>query len=182
MHYRAGTVGRLLPGIEYRLDPVPGIEQGGRLSVSGPNVMLGYFRADNPGVLEPPEGGWYDTGDIVDIDADGYLSILGRAKRFAKIAGEMVSLTAVEAQAAALWPDHAHAVVAIPDAKKGEQLVLVTENADATREALLAHVQQSGGTELGVPRTIKVVEAVPLLGTGKTDYPAVEGLVGISDG
>ena len=178
MHYRAGTAGRLLPGIEHRLVPVPGIDEGGRLEVKGPNVMLGYFKADNPGLLQPPEGGWYDTGDIVSIDAEGFITIQGRAKRFAKIAGEMVSLTAVEGYATAAWPENAHAVVAIPDERKGEQLILVTDRQDATREVLLAQIRTSGGPELACPRDIVVVEEVPLLGSGKTDYPAVQKLVG----
>ena len=177
MHYRAGTVGRLLPGIEPRLIPVPGIDEGGRLEVKGPNVMLGYFKIDNPGVLQPPEGGWYDTGDIISIDADGFITIQGRAKRFAKIAGEMVSLTAVEGYAATAWPENAHAVVAIPDERKGEQLILVTDRQDATREALLAQIRASGGPELACPRDIVVVAEVPMLGSGKTDYPAVVKLV-----
>ena len=105
MFNRIGTVGRLLPGIEPRLEPVPGIEEGGRLFVRGPNVMIGYFRADNPGELEPPPDGWHDTGDIVAIDAEGFVTIKGRAKRFAKIAGELVSLGAVEDLVAGLWPD-----------------------------------------------------------------------------
>lgn len=178
MHYRAGTVGRLLPGIEHRLVPVPGIDEGARLEVKGPNIMLGYFKADNPGVLEPPEGGWYDTGDIVSIDEDGFITILGRAKRFAKIAGEMVSLTAVEGYAAAAWPDNAHAAVAVPDERKGEQVILVTDCHEATREVLMAQIRASGGPELACPRDIAVVDEVPLLGSGKTDYPSVQKLVG----
>src|SRR6478609_8564076 len=124
MHFKAGTVDRLLPGIEHRLEKVPGIDAGGRLYVRGPNVMLGYLRAENPGVLEPPKDGWYDTGDIVDIDAEGFITIKGRAKRFAKIAGEMVPLGAVEDLVASVWPENQHAVVALPDTKRGEQLVL----------------------------------------------------------
>jgi acyl-[acyl-carrier-protein]-phospholipid O-acyltransferase/long-chain-fatty-acid--[acyl-carrier-protein] ligase len=176
MHFKAGTVGRLMPGIAYELDPVPGIEAGGRLIVSGPNVMLGYLRAENPGVLEPPEDGRYDTGDIVSIDDHDFVTIQGRAKRFAKIAGEMVSLGAVEGYASAVWPEHQHAVVAIPDPRKGEQLVLVTENADAGREPLLAFAKAQGIAELMVPRTIRIVEAIPVLGTGKVDYVGVKSL------
>ncbi|NVK41230.1 MAG: acyl-[ACP]--phospholipid O-acyltransferase [Oceanospirillaceae bacterium] len=170
MHNKAGTVGRLLPGIEARLEPVPGVERGGRLWVKGPNIMLGYFRHDQPGVLQPPEEGWYDTGDIVDIDDLGYVEILGRAKRFAKVAGEMVSLTQVEAMISKLWPDDASAVVSIPDPKKGEQLVLFTTRADAERQAISAHIKGQGGAELMVPRDIRVVDKLPVLGTGKTDY------------
>ena len=176
MHFKAGTVGRLMPGLTYRLAPVPGVEEGGRLSVAGPNVMLGYLKAENPGRLEPPPEGWYDTGDIVDIDAEGYVKILGRAKRFAKIAGEMVSLTAVEALVARLWPDSQHAVVNLPDERKGEQLVLITDLAEASRADLQAHARTEGATELMVPKTILSVERVPVLGTGKTDYVAAKAL------
>ena len=176
MHYRAGTVGRLLPGIQHRLVPIPGIADGARLEVKGPNVMLGYLKPDNPGVLEPPPDGWYDTGDIVHIDDEGYITIIGRAKRFAKVAGEMVSLTAVEACATALWPDARHAAVALPDARKGEQIILVTDSRRASRDVILAQVQVNGGTELAVPRQVLKVDAMPVLGSGKTDYPAVERL------
>ena len=177
MHFKAGTVGRLLPGIAARLEPVPGIAPGGRLIVSGPNVMMGYLLADQPGLLQPPSGGEYDTGDIVDIDPQGFVTIKGRAKRFAKIAGEMVSLGAAEEQAASLWPDHAHAVVAVPDARKGEQLILVTEHRQADRAALMDDARAKGISELMVPKTIQVVDKIPLLGTGKTDYRGVEALL-----
>jgi acyl-[acyl-carrier-protein]-phospholipid O-acyltransferase / long-chain-fatty-acid--[acyl-carrier-protein] ligase len=173
MHARAGTVGRLLPGIEHRLEAVPGVEKGARLHVKGPNVMLGYLKADRPGELQPPEDGWYDTGDVVDIDADGFVRILGRAKRFAKIAGEMVSLGAVETAVAALWPDAAHAVVAVPDARKGEQLVLITTRAQAARAEISAYFRAQGLPELSVPRAIVEVETLPVLGSGKIDYTAV---------
>lgn len=175
-HFRAGTVGRLLPGIEPRLEAVPGIPDGARLHVRGPNVMLGYLRTERPGVLEPPAGGWYDTGDIVDIDADGFVTIKGRAKRFAKVAGEMVPLGAVEDLAARTWPAAQHAVVAVADARKGEQLVLVTTAHAVTRQSLAVAAREAGLPELFVPRTIAVVREIPILGTGKTDYAAVTRL------
>jgi acyl-[acyl-carrier-protein]-phospholipid O-acyltransferase/long-chain-fatty-acid--[acyl-carrier-protein] ligase len=176
MAFKAGTVGRLLPGIDHRLEQVPGIEGGGRLFVHGPNVMLGYLRAEKPGVLEPPAAGWYDTGDIVEIDADGFVTIKGRAKRFAKVAGEMVPLGAVEDLAATVWPANQHAVVALPDPKRGEQLVLVTDCADANRATLAASARAAGLPEIFVPRTIVPVAKVPVLGTGKVDYVSASQL------
>ena len=170
MHFRAGTVGRLLPGLEHRLDAVPGIADGARLAVRGPNVMLGYLKTEKPGVLQPPDGGWYDTGDIVAVDAEGFVTIKGRAKRFAKVAGEMVPLGAVEEFVAKVWPDAAHAVVAIPDEKRGEQVVLVTARKDAARQALLAAAREAGVPDIFVPKAIVKVPQVPILGTGKTDY------------
>jgi acyl-[acyl-carrier-protein]-phospholipid O-acyltransferase/long-chain-fatty-acid--[acyl-carrier-protein] ligase len=176
MYNRPGTVGRLLPGMAHRLEKVPGVNAGGRLSVSGPNVMLGYMRATAPGVIETPADGWYDTGDIVDIDPHGYVSITGRAKRFAKIAGEMVSMSAAESLVASLWPDAQHAVLAQPDARKGEQLLLLTTRRDAAARDIVAHARARGMAEIAVPRSVLVVDAIPLLGTGKTDYPAVQRL------
>ena len=170
MHFKAGTVGRILPGIHHRLEAVPGISASGRLSVSGPNVMLGYVRVDQPGVLQPPPDGWYDTGDIVDVDADGFVTIKGRVKRFAKIAGEMVPLGGVEDLVHKAYPKSAHAVVAVPDAKKGERLVLLTDHADVQRVALTAAAREAGLPEIFVPRSIVRVAKIPLLGTGKVDY------------
>jgi len=177
MHFKSGTVGRVLPGIDHRLERVEGITEGGRLFVRGPNVMLGYLRAERPGVLEPPAGGWYDTGDIVELDAEGFVTIRGRAKRFAKVAGEMVPLGAVEDFIAKLWPDAIHAVVAMADPKRGEQLVLVTDCEEAARPALTAGAREAGLPEMFVPRAIVKVEAVPLLGSGKIDYVAATRLV-----
>jgi acyl-[acyl-carrier-protein]-phospholipid O-acyltransferase/long-chain-fatty-acid--[acyl-carrier-protein] ligase len=170
MHFKAGTVGRLLPGIEHRVETVEGIADGGRLFVRGPNVMLGYLRAENPGVLDPPKDGWYDTGDIVQIDSEGFVTIKGRAKRFAKVAGEMVPLGAVEELVARVWPSAMHAVVTVPDAKRGEQLVLITDHADASRALLAAAAREAGLPEIFVPRVIVPVAKVPILGTGKIDY------------
>ena len=174
MHSRPNSVGKFLPGIEHRLEPVPGVAAGGRLSVRGPNIMLGYMRITAPGAIEPPPEGWYDTGDIVDIDPKGFITITGRVKRFAKIAGEMISMPAAEALAASLWPDHQHAVLAIPDPRRGEQLLLLTTRPNTTPQALLTHARTIGAPDLAVPRLVYVVDKIPLLGTGKIDYPAVQ--------
>ncbi len=176
MHYQAGSVGRLLPGVEARLDDVPGITEGGRLSIRGPNIMAGYMKADAPGLLQPPEGGWHDTGDIVTIDAQGFVTIRGRAKRFAKIGGEMVSLPAVEGYAAAAWPDAEHAVVTRPDARKGEQLVLFTTAKSATAGDLQAWGRANGIAELAIPKDVRRVDALLVLGTGKLDYVGMTSL------
>lgn len=173
-HNRPGTVGQIIPGMEWRLDPVEGIPEGGRLFLRGPNVMQGYLSPDDPEVVEPLVGGWHDTGDIVDIDKDGYVSILGRMKRFAKIGGEMVSLTAVEGLASAVWPEARHAVVSIPDARKGEKLVLVTDRRDADVARLAEWARAHGAPELAVPKKIVRVAEVPVLGTGKTDYVRIQ--------
>ena len=170
---RPGTVGKLLPGIEARLEPVDGIKAGGRLFIRGPNVMAGYLN-DASGALEAPPDGWHDTGDIASIDDEGFLRLVGRAKRFAKIGGEMISLSAVEDLAAAVWPDRWRAAVATPDPRKGERLVLLVEGADADPAVLLAHAQTIGAPEIAVPRKIVNVPVPVLLGTGKTDYGAVQ--------
>lgn len=177
MHYRAGTVGRLLPGVEHRIEPVPGISEGGRLFVRGPNVMLGYLHAERPGVLDRVKDGWFDTGDIVTVDAEGYLRIVGRVKRFAKVAGEMISLAKVESEVAALWPQYQHAVIVVADERKGEQLVLVTNAPEISHETLSGEFRRRGLSELAVPRVVVCVDRLPLLGTGKIDYPAVRKMI-----
>ena len=180
MAYRTGTVGNLLPGVEHKLVPVPGIDGGGILHVRGPNVMAGYLRADQPGVLQPPLSdlgdGWYETGDVVELDEDGFVKIVGRVKRFAKIAGEMVSLEVVEKLATATSPALPHAASSQPDPAKGEALVLFTTDGELTRELLAAKARETGVPELAVPRKIHKVEALPLLGTGKVDYVTLKRL------
>jgi acyl-[acyl-carrier-protein]-phospholipid O-acyltransferase/long-chain-fatty-acid--[acyl-carrier-protein] ligase len=180
MHCHPGTVGRFLPGIEWRLEPVAGVDMGGRLFVRGPNVMLGYLRDTAPGVLEAPEDGWYDTGDIVSVDEAGFVTIAGRVKRFAKIGGEMVSMTAAEILVVSLWPNGQHAVISLPDARKGESLLLVTSRAGAEVRDILAFARERGVSEIMVPRAVLVVPSVPLLGTGKVDYLAVEQMVAVA--
>lgn len=166
-----GSVGEVLPAIEMRFTDVEGLTDARRLSIRGPNVMLGYMLADAPGKIQPPPDGWHDTGDIVSLD-NNIITIRGRAKRFAKIGGEMISLAAVETLVSGIWPQGAHAVVTIPDPKKGEQIVLVTDKPDADRDTLLQEARKQGYPELWIPRAILVVPALPVMGSGKIDYPA----------
>jgi acyl-[acyl-carrier-protein]-phospholipid O-acyltransferase/long-chain-fatty-acid--[acyl-carrier-protein] ligase len=174
---RPGTVGHLVASVQSRIEPVEGIPEGGRLFVKGPNIMLGYLSPSRPGEIAAPPGGWHDTGDVVSLDADGYIAIRGRLKRFAKIGGESVSLTVVENCASALWPDHAHAAITVPDGRKGESIVLVTTNPDAGRDDLLVWARNHGVPELAVPRRVMPVGDIPVLGTGKTDYVGVAKMV-----
>jgi acyl-[acyl-carrier-protein]-phospholipid O-acyltransferase / long-chain-fatty-acid--[acyl-carrier-protein] ligase len=177
MFNKFGSVGRLLPGMEARLDKVEGVEEGGRLFVRGPNVMLGYLRAEKPGVLEPPHEGWHDSGDIVTMDDQGFICIKGRAKRFAKVGGEMVSLAAVEMLAAELWPNSVTAVSAVPDSRKGERLIMVTDKHGATRADFLAYARSKHAAELMFPAEVIVLDKLPLLGSGKVDQLAIDKFV-----
>lgn len=170
MHYKAGSIGRGLACQDIRLQEVEGIKNGHELVVRGINVMLGYIKADKPGVIQPPPEGWYNTGDVVSVDEDGYITILGRTKRFAKIAGEMVSLGAVEAVACGLWPNERHVAVSAPHDRKGEMVVLLTESDAPNLDAMTEQIRAYGLTELSLPRKILRVEHIPLLGSGKTDY------------
>jgi acyl-[acyl-carrier-protein]-phospholipid O-acyltransferase/long-chain-fatty-acid--[acyl-carrier-protein] ligase len=179
LYHKSGTVGRFMTCMEHKLEPVEGINDAGQLHVKGPNIMLGYLLADNPGQLAPPESmygkGWYDTGDIVHVDDEGFISIRGRSKRFAKVGGEMVSLTAVEQLAINAWPNGHHAVISQPDAKKGEQVILVTTQKQATTAELAA--ASPGVAAINLPKKILIVDAIPVMATGKTNYPAVTQLV-----
>lgn len=170
MYYRRGTVGKLLPCMEARLEKVEGVKEGGRLFIKGDNIMLGYLKEDNPGVIQRLKDGWYDTGDIVDFDSDGFVVMKGRAKRFAKIAGEMVSLTAIEFAMTEIWPDIRHAIISKSDEKRGEQLIAYTQKQDADLKVLQQALKDKGFSELWIPKVLRIVEEIPLGGTGKTDY------------
>jgi len=174
---RPGTVGVLMAGMDYKLENVPGIDEGGKLYINGPNIMAGYLKVDKPGVIQPPEDGWHDTGDIVTVDEDGFISIRGRVKRFAKVGGEMVSLAVVENCATSLWEDNMHAAVSIPDARKGEQIVLISDSKDANRADMVAFAKNHGITDLAVPRRVLFAKEIPILGTGKINYGQVHHIV-----
>ncbi|MBL9139049.1 MAG: AMP-binding protein [Verrucomicrobiales bacterium] len=178
---RAGSVGRFVPGLEWRLEPMDGVPVGGRLLVRGPNVMRGYLNADANAKFQAL-GGWYDTGDIVNVDADGFAFILGRLKRFAKISGEMVSLTAVEDALAGAFPQFGLrcqvAVVAVPDDEKGERLIAASNESKLTLEDLRTVIRGKGFSNLCVPRELRFVKEIPKLGTGKINHRELASLVG----
>lgn len=178
--YCVGTVGRFLPGIEYRVVPVPGIDYGGVLHVRGPNLMQGYFFHEAPGVLQPPRSevgdGWYNTGDVVSIDDAGFVTIHGRIKRFAKIAGEMVSLERVEHIAYHASPGFKHAAV-VEMTRSGESTVLMTTDPALNRITLQQAARQINAQELAVARRVVKVDNLPLLGSGKVDYVTLKELV-----
>ena len=177
---RDGSVGRLLPGMEHKLEPVEGVTEGGRLFVRGPNVMKGYLNPDANAKFLALDG-WYDTGDIVSVDADGYLHIRGRMKRFAKVSGEMVSLTAVEEALAGAFPQYGLrcevAVITRPDESKGEALIAVTNEPKLTLAEIRDAIKAKGLTNLSVPRELKVVKAIPKLGSGKLDHRELQSLM-----
>lgn len=170
MANRHGSVGQLMPGIDYKLEPVPGIEQGGVFHVKGENVMMGYYKFDAPAQLEVPEDGWYNTGDVVEVDNEGFIFIKGRVKRFAKVAGEMVSLEVVEKIAHTAAPEHQHAATTQSDMQRGENIVLFTTDPALKREDLQIVAKNLGSPELAIARKIIRLDEIPLLGTGKTDY------------
>lgn len=179
-YYEAGTVGKLLPGMSMFLEAVPGIEEGGLLHVRGPNVMLGYLLNEQPGVLRPVSStrgeGWYNTGDVVSVDARGYITVQGRIKRFAKVAGEMISLEVAENVAQQASPGHMHAATSVPHNNRGEAILLFTTDESLERDALVKKARELGLSELTVPRRIVHLGHLPVLGSGKLDYLAIKGM------
>jgi acyl-[acyl-carrier-protein]-phospholipid O-acyltransferase / long-chain-fatty-acid--[acyl-carrier-protein] ligase len=175
-----GSAGRLMPGMDYKLEPIEGVAEGGRLFVRGLNVMKGYLNADANAKFHS-HGGWYDTGDIVRVDEEGYVFIQGRLKRFAKISGEMVSLTAVEDALAGAFPHYGLrcqiAVIARPDEDKGEKLIAVSNESRLSLDEVRAAIKAKGLPNIAVPREVKFVQEIPKLGTGKTNHRELEKLV-----
>ncbi|MFI4962267.1 MAG: AMP-binding protein, partial [Legionellales bacterium] len=169
-----GSAGMLVPFMEHQIIPVSGIAEGGRLLLRGPNIMRGYIRSDNPGVIHAPNEGWHDTGDIVTVNANGFITITGRAKRFAKVGGEMVSLTAVEGIAASIWPELLHAAVIKKEPGRGEKILLFSEDPDAAKAAFIKKVRELGHTELLIPYCIYPESTIPVLPSGKIDYLTLE--------
>lgn len=182
---KVDSVGQLMPGMEYHLEPVVGIERGGRLMLRGPNVMRGYLRGESA-TPEPPSTargkGWYDTGDLAEVDEEGYLFILGRIKRFAKIGGEMIPLGTIEELAAECWPEACCAAVAMPDAKRGERVLLITDTKQVELAVLRRHARARGHPDLYVPAAIEIIDEIPRLGTGKIDYRTLEKRFRANDG
>ncbi len=169
-----GSVGRLLPGIEYQLRAVEGISEGAQLWVKGENIMLGYIQGGDNENIQRPHQGWYDTGDIVSMDACGFITIIGRAKRFAKVAGEMISLARVELWIEELWSDYEHCVCTVTSERKGERLILVTNHLHADKAAMREYIINAGGTEIMLPSDILTIDEMPKLGSGKCDYVSVD--------
>jgi acyl-[acyl-carrier-protein]-phospholipid O-acyltransferase/long-chain-fatty-acid--[acyl-carrier-protein] ligase len=177
---RYGSTGRFVPGLEYKFEPVDGVAEGGRLWVRGPNVMRGYLNAE-PNAKFQAQGGWYDTGDIARVDDEGYLYILGRLKRFAKVSGEMVSLTAVEEALAGAFPQYGlrfqAAVLTRHDADRGEALVAVSNEQKLSLEEIRAAIKAKGLSNLCVPREVKYTREIPKLGTGKINHRELEKII-----
>ena len=180
LNYMENSVGKPLPGIEFRMESIQGIEHGGELHVKGPNLMLGYLRHDNPGKLQPPISslgeGWYPTGDVVEIDDDGFVHITGRLKRFAKVAGEMVPLELVEKIAAAASPNAPAASTTKASRDRGELIVLFTEDPNLRRPDLAAAARKLGLPELAVARRVEYISKLPVLGSGKFDYVKLKAM------
>lgn len=175
-----GSTGKLMPGLEYKLEPVEGVATGGRLLVRGPNVMKGYLNADANAKFQALNG-WYDTGDIVTVDAEQFVTIQGRLKRFAKVSGEMVSLTAVEDALAGAFPQYGLrcqvAVLSRPDEDKGEALIAVANESRLTLEEIRTVLRGKGMPNISVPREVKFIREIPKLGTGKVNHRELQKLI-----
>lgn len=186
LDYEYGTVGRVLPGIEFKLLPVEGVDakngRCGKLFLRGKNIMKGYLKngeANKKFLVE--DEGWYDTGDIVEVTDKGFLKIVGRLKRFAKISGEMISLTAIEEVLKNVFGDRKEmAVMAIADERKGERLLLVTNHREVDVKSAREALKSSGFSDLACPREVQFMREIPKLGTGKVDFMKLGQMLTVS--
>lgn len=182
---RVGAVGRLMPGMTARIvDPDTGedlpMSSTGMLWLKGPNVFPGYLKDPEKTAGAIREGRWFVTGDLGRMDEDGFIFIEGRLSRFSKIGGEMVPHGTIEARIAELFGwDQGEGptcvVTGVPDAAKGEALVLLTTQ-EVTPEQVRAKLLEAGLPNLWVPRLIRRVEKIPMLGTGKMDLKGCRSL------
>jgi acyl-[acyl-carrier-protein]-phospholipid O-acyltransferase/long-chain-fatty-acid--[acyl-carrier-protein] ligase len=177
MRYRYGSVGHIIPQLEWKLEPLEGLSKGGKLLINGPNVMLGYLRDDKSGEVDFRENNWYDTGDIGEIDDDGYLWIVGRHRRFAKLSGEMISLASIEEVVNKVWPDRPMAVLSMPDPAKGERLVLVHQEPPVDLSELRKALLKIGFSDLSCPKSSVIVAQIPLTPLGKVNIIALTEMV-----
>ncbi len=180
MYNKLNTVGRFLPSIEYKLQNLPEMPTNQELWIKGDNVMLGYITAENPGFIEPVQDGWLNTGDVVTIDDEGFITIVGRTKRFAKIGAETVPLNVIEKLANQIWPKSTNACISIPDKQKGEMLLLISENSNASLNELREAAQEEEINPLWVPKSLKIIPNIPLLGSGKINYNELKSLTSLS--
>jgi len=173
---RPGSVGKPIPGVQVRIEHYEtgeecGPGQDGRILVKGDNVMKGYFDDFEQTSLHIRRG-WYDTGDMGNIDEDGYLWHVGRIKRFVKIGGEMVSLVKIESILEKLIPEDAHCcVVEIPDSTKGAKIVAVTTVPIDEKSTLKKLAEQL--PKIALPKQFLVIEDLPKMGSGKIDFRTI---------
>lgn len=171
IYTKAGSVGKLIPGLQFKVEKVEGIENGGSLLIKGPNVMKGYL-IHGKGFV--PHEEWYNTGDVVEIDELDYVTIKSRLKRFAKVGGEMVSLNLVEKIAMESYDEISFAAVSVPDKRKGEKIILFTSLEDVNIKDLKKYIKTEKYSPLLTPTEIVKIDEIPLLGSGKTDYVSLE--------
>jgi acyl-[acyl-carrier-protein]-phospholipid O-acyltransferase/long-chain-fatty-acid--[acyl-carrier-protein] ligase len=177
---KRGTIGHPIPGVAVRVldpesgDPVPS-GHAGMLQVRGPNIMAGYLNQPEKTAAVLRDG-WYETGDIASVDADGFITLVGRLSRFSKIAGEMVPHGVVEEKLQALSgrDEQCLAVVGLPDERKGERLVVLHTLSEAELDALKAGMDQCGLPNLWRPAAYHRIDAIPVLGTGKVDIRSLK--------
>lgn len=181
---KRGSIGHPLPGISVRITDPDSHEilqngDSGLLWVKGPNVMDGYLGMPEK-TADVLREGWYQTGDIANIDEDGFITITDRLARFSKLGGEMVSHTKVEEALHEVLEETETvlAVTGVPDDAKGERLIVLHTLADDDFENLLARMDETGLPNLWLPKqkAFYKVDEIPILGTGKLDIKGVKTL------